>query len=117
MLEGWAVTESPGGDSAHACLLTYTVTSVRPLELEDDGDLFGLVQWMICSRVNGTFCISEVKGHVEADLVRRGQVREVDRDGVNRADEAADFGWRRVGPDVIDARRNLCGVVGGGTRL
>ena len=64
---------------------------------------------MICTRVNGTFCISEVKGHVEADLVRRGQVREVDRVGDNRDDEAADFGWRRVGPDVIDARRNLCG--------
>ena len=33
-----------------------------------------------------------------------GRVREVDRLGNNAADEAADFGRRRVGPAVIDAR-------------
>ena len=33
-----------------------------------------------------------------------------DRLGNNAADEAADFGRRRVGPAVIDARRNLSGV-------
>ena len=41
-----------------------------------------------------------------------GQVRELDRLGNNSADEAADFGRRRVGPAVIDARRNLSGVCG-----
>ena len=41
-----------------------------------------------------------------------GQVRELDRPGNNAADEAADFGRRRVGPAVIDARRNLSGVCG-----
>ena len=44
--------------------------------------------------------------------MRNGQVRELDRDGNNRADEAADFGRRRVWPDIIDARRNLSGVCG-----
>ena len=67
---------------------------------------------MICSQGNGAVCISEVKGHAEEDLVRRGQVRELDRDGNNRTDEAADFGRRRVGSDVIDAGRNLSGVCG-----
>ena len=43
-------------------------------------------------------------------MVRSGQVREVDRLGNNAADEAADFGRRRVGNAVIDARRNLSGV-------
>ena len=34
----------------------------------------------------------------------------MDRYGNNRADEAADFGRRRVWPEVTDARRNLFGV-------
>ena len=41
-----------------------------------------------------------------------GLVRELDRLGNNAAEEAADFGRRRVGPAVIDARRNLSGVCG-----
>ena len=67
---------------------------------------------MLCSREEGTVCISKVKGHAQVELVRRGQVRELHRDGNNRADEAADFGRRRVGPDVVDAQRNLSGVCG-----
>ena len=39
-------------------------------------------------------------------------LREVDRLGNDAADEAADFGRRRVGNAVIDARRNLSGVCG-----
>ena len=41
-----------------------------------------------------------------------GRVREVDRICNDAADEAADFGRRRVGNAVIDARRNLSGVCG-----
>ena len=55
-------------------------------------------------------CISNVKGHADESLVRSGQVRALDRYGNSRADEAADFGRRRVWPDVADARRNLSGV-------
>ena len=43
-------------------------------------------------------------------MVLNGQVREVDMLGNDAADEAADFGRRRVGNKVIDARRNLSGV-------
>ena len=45
-------------------------------------------------------------------MVLDGRVREIDRLGDNAADEAADFGRRRVGNAVIDARRNLSGVCG-----
>ena len=45
-------------------------------------------------------------------MVLDGRVREVDRLGNDAADEAADFGRRRVSPAVIDARRNLSGVCG-----
>ena len=54
--------------------------------------------------------ISKVKGHADEAMVLNGQVREVDRLGNNAADEAADFGRRRVGNAVIDARRNLSAV-------
>ena len=37
-------------------------------------------------------------------------MRALDRYGNIRADEAADFGRRRVWPEVTDARRNLSGV-------
>ena len=43
-------------------------------------------------------------------MVLDGRVREVDRSGNDAADEAADFGRRRVGDAVIDARRNLSGA-------
>ena len=81
----------------------------RPLELEDDGDLIGLIRRI---RGIGTVCFSKVKGHADEDLVRQGQVRDLDRDGNNRADDAADFGRSRVGPDGLDAKRNLSGVCG-----
>ena len=42
-------------------------------------------------------------------MVLDGRARELDRLGINAADEAADFGRRRVGNAVIDARQNLSG--------
>ena len=45
-------------------------------------------------------------------MVLDGRVREIDRLGNDAADEAADFGRRRVGNAVIDDRRNLSGVCG-----
>ena len=60
--------------------------------------------------VVGTVRVTKVKGHADEDMVFRGRVRELDRLGNNAADEAADFGRRRVGPAIIDARRNLSGV-------
>ena len=65
---------------------------------------------MIDLRGSNTVRITKVKGHADEGMVADGRVRMLDRLGNNAADEAADFGRRRVGPAVIDARRNLSGV-------
>ena len=54
----------------------------------------------------------KVKGHADEAMVLDGRVRDLGSLCINAADEAADFGRRRVGPAVIDARRNLSGVCG-----
>ena len=84
-------------------------SGLRPLELENDGDLIILIRKVLSVRGEGTVCISQVKGHADESLVRNGQVRALDRNGNIRADEAADSGRRRVWP-VADARRNFSGV-------
>ena len=83
-----------------------------PFELVDDGDLLLLIDRMLHLRALDTVRITKVKGHADEGMVLDGRVREVDRLGNNSADEAADFGCRRVGSAVIDARRNLSGVCG-----
>ena len=52
------------------------------------------------------------KAYASDGMVLHGQVRGEDKLGNGAADEAADFGRRRVSPAVIDARRNLFGVCG-----
>ena len=84
----------------------------RPFELVTDGDLLLLISRMLDLRGRDTVRITKIKGHADEGMVLEGRVRELDRLGNNAADEAADFGWRRVGPAVIDARRNLSGVCG-----
>ena len=79
-------------------------------ELVKDGDLPLLIERMLHLRGLDTVRITEVKGHADESMVLNGRVGEVDRLGNNAADEAADFGRRRVGNAVIDARRNLSGV-------
>ena len=83
-----------------------------PLELVFDGDLLVLIRRMIDLRGSSTVRITKVKGHADEGMAADGRVRMLDRIGNNAADEAADFGRRRVGPAVIDARRNLSGVCG-----
>ena len=79
----------------------------HPLELVTDGDLLILIRRMIDLRGSSTVRVTKVKGHADEGLVAAGRVRELDRLGNNAADEAADFGRRRVGLAVLDARRNL----------
>ena len=78
-----------------------------PRELVTDGDLLLLVERMLHLRGLDTVRITKVKGHADEVVVLDGRVGELDRLGNNAADEAADFGRRRVGNSVIDARRNL----------
>ena len=70
------------------------------------GCRFYLNRRMLDLRGRDTVRITKVKGHADEVMVLDGRVRELDRLGNN----AADFGRRRVGPVVIDARRNLSGV-------
>ena len=81
-------------------------------ELVKDGDLLLLLERMLRLRGLDTVRVTKVKGHADEGMVLDGRVREVDRIGNDAADEAADFGRRRVGNAVIDARRNLSGVCG-----
>ena len=83
-----------------------------PFELVNDGDLLFLIDRMLRSRGLDTVCISKVKGHADDGMILHGQVRREDKLGNDAADEAADFGRRRVSLAVIDARRNLSGVCG-----
>ena len=83
-----------------------------PFELVKDGDLLLLVQRMLRLRGLDTVRVTEFKGHADESMVLDGRVREVDRLGNNADDEAADFGRRRFGNAVIDARRNLSGDCG-----
>ena len=85
-----------------------------PFELVKDGDLLLLNERVLYLRGLDTFRISKVKGHTDEGMVLDGRVRELDRLGKDAADEASDFGRRRVGNAVIDARTCL-GSVGGGT--
>ena len=67
---------------------------------------------MLHLRGHDTVRITKVKGHADEGMVLDGRVRELDKLGNDAADEAADFGRRRIGHAVIDARRNLSGVCG-----
>ena len=82
----------------------------QPFEVLNDGDLLFLIHRLLCLRGFDTVRISKVKGHASEDMVVDGRVRDLDRLGNSAADEAADFGRRRVPVRVIDARRNLVGV-------
>ena len=82
----------------------------RPFELLPDGDLLFLIHRMLRIRGLGSVRISKVKGHADEAMVRIGTVRGLDKLGNDGADEAADFGRRRVPWWVIDAWRNLSGV-------
>ena len=77
-----------------------------------DGDLLLLIERMLHLRGPDTVRTTKVKGHADEDMVLHGRVRGEDKLGNDAADEAADFGRWRVGPAVIDARRNLSGVCG-----
>ena len=69
-----------------------------------------IIERMLRLRGLDTVRLSKLKGHADEALVRAGRARDLDRLGNNGADEAADFGRRRVPWWVIDARRTYSGV-------
>ena len=82
----------------------------RPSKILKDGDLLCLIHRILLLRGLDTVKVSKVKGHADEGMVLGGRVRDLDRMGNKAADEAADFGRRRVPVHVVDARRNLVGV-------
>ena len=62
---------------------------------------------LISARREGSTSISKVKGHADDDLVRRGQVRRVDKVGNDLADDAADRGRLAAGVHIDDARKDF----------
>ena len=82
----------------------------QPFQVVPDGDLLCLIHHMLLLRGPDTVKVTKVKGHASEDMVVDGRARDLDRSGNKAADEAADFGRRRVPVHVIDARRNLVGV-------
>ena len=82
-------------------------TASRPAELVEDGDLVLLIERMLRLRGLDTVRISEVMGHADEAFVRAGGARDLDMLGNNGADEAGDFGRRRVLWWIIDARQKL----------
>ena len=83
-----------------------------PPELVTDGDLRLPTERTLRLRGLDMVRITKDKGHADEGMVLDGRVREIDKLGNDAADEAADFGRKRVGNAVIDARRNLSGVCG-----
>ena len=83
-----------------------------PFEFVTDGDLLVFIRRMLDLRGRNTARIDKVKGHANEAMVLAGRVRDLDRIGNNAADEAADFGRKRVGNLVIVARGILSGVCG-----
>ena len=94
----------------HVGRLLSVCRDSKPFELVNDGDLLLLIDRMLRVRGLHTVRLSTVKGHANDGMVLHGQVRREDKLGNDAADEAADFGRRRVSLAVIDARRNLSGV-------
>ena len=45
------------------------LSTIRPFELVDDGDLVILIRKLLSIRGGNTVCISEVKGHADESLV------------------------------------------------
>ena len=69
-----------------------------------------LIDRILAQRGKSTVRVTKGKEHADEEMVRVGQVRELDWIGNDAADEAADSGRQRVEHAVIDTRRNMSGV-------
>ena len=85
----------------HVARLLDSFRSFCPAELLNDGDPIMLIDGVLEQRGRDTVRLTKVNGHADEEMVRVGQVRELHRLGNNAADEAADFGRRRVDPAFI----------------
>ena len=94
----------------HSGRLFDGVRSLCLAELVIDGDFPMLIGRIFEQRWRDIVRVTKIKEHADEELVQAGEERELDRLGNNAADEAADFGRRRLDHAVVDSRRNLSGV-------
>ena len=80
----------------HVGRLLDGVRSSCPADLLNDGDLIMLTGRILKQRGRVTVRVSKVKEHADEEMVRIGQVQELDWLGKDAGDEDADFGRRRV---------------------
>ena len=60
---------------------------------------------MLSRRGTNTSRITKVETRADDEMVQLGAVTQVDKDGNDHADEAADLGGRPVGDHILDAHR------------
>ena len=74
----------------------------QPLSLHKDADLISYIQGILDTRGKITVRVVEVKAHATDEMVSSGQDRQLDEDGNEAADEAADLGRRRQLEQIMD---------------
>ena len=80
----------------HVDRLILGLAPCKPFDLLNDRDMLHLVKMMVGKREFGLTKVTKVKGHATGEMVVSRQVRALDKAGNDEADDAADFGWRRV---------------------
>eukprot|EP00973_Karenia_brevis_P029452 4062813-Karenia_brevis.AAC.1 len=71
--------------------------------LQSDGDLWEHFYNAVRAKGPQSVCISKMQGRATAEQVQAGDVRAVDKDGNDKADEAADKGVEVHGKEVVRA--------------
>ena len=94
----------------HVGLMLDGNLGTLPFQVLPNGDLLFLVHHMLLLRGLDMVKVTNVKGHASENMVVGVRVRDLDRLGNRAADEAADFGRKRVPVHVNDARGNFVGV-------
>ena len=84
----------------------------RPFELCVDGDLLSLIENRVAKRGPCSTLVCKVKGRAGMAMVQDRRVRLLDKFGNDMADRAADFGRRRVRPNIFDLKRQVLSACG-----
>ena len=89
-----------GTDSSSFLTKTHTIHNhirqhtlpKRPWALQRDGDMWHMYYKHAAAKKPDAITITKVKGHATQEMVNEGKVRPADKDGNDKADEAADEG-------------------------
>ncbi len=79
----------------------------RSWQLVSDGDLWQHFEQAAKAKGINAIRITKVKGHVNQDQVNSGKYRQVDKDGNDKADAAADIATKMHGEEVVSVAKIL----------